>query len=134
MELIQEIRSLQRLRDRIDELETELKAQKAQASQLEQEILDAMELEEMDDLKLDGRRYSYHASIKGNVLAANRDRFMEELRAHGLGDIIKPTVHPGTLNSLVKEYYETEGGLPDWAEPLIHVFTVRTLQARKTKK
>ncbi len=93
---------------------------------MEFRIPSALEAEGLRNLKLlSGRGVTTTEETFVNVKAEDRDFLHQWLKDHGHGDIVKETVHPGTLKSFVKEAAKN-------AEPLpVHLLSIHT--ARKAK-
>lgn len=77
-----------------------------------------------------GGKIHLRGDLFASIKKADQDAAFEWLRANGHGDLIKETVHPGTLKSFCKEQLEHGANLPALlnAQP----FTVATLTRRKS--
>lgn len=66
-------------------------------------------------IKVNAGTVYHNMTIRARLNPAHIDEAHEELRKRGLGDMIKPTVHAGTLSAWVKE----QGGVPHELRNLI---------------
>lgn len=77
----------------------------------------------LDDI---GRTVYLHNTVYAGIIGETYSEFVEVLDEHGMGDLAPRTVNPSTLRSMVKEWIETEGEVPKFAEPYIsHGFQTR---------
>jgi hypothetical protein len=109
---------LRRLKELEDAQNEALKATKAAIERITKttipEILEAMGAE---NARIPGIGTVYlQNKVFANVKAEDRDKFHAWLRENGHGDLIKDTVHPGTLTSFAKEQLENGIALPEYVQ------------------
>jgi hypothetical protein len=97
-----------------DQLEERLKVVNAIKSELEKVLLPkAMEDAEQDKFSIAGMGTFYlQADVQVYIKNEQEDAAFKWFRKEGHGDIIKETIHPGTLKSWTKEQLENGGKLP----------------------
>ena len=87
------------------------------------------------DVDGEKRVYTVTPTLKTFVSALpdHEEMLFEALRAAGFGDVIKPKVHPKTLEALVREQIAERGllGLPEMLQQSIRVFDKPTIAIRK---
>jgi len=71
------------------------------------------------------------AKLKPSVTTVNVERFHAWMRANGFGDLIKESIHPGTLESWVNK--RTDENLPLPPKELMSVFTVETVKVTSAR-
>lgn len=117
-QLDQKIREYKELLDRKEELENLTKENNAAKEKLEQDICKMMIDEEKPSTIVDGFNYSlsqkvmYSKKSEEDLAALEKETglsFFDVLRDQGLGDIIKETVNPKTLQSTVAAMKEDLG-------------------------
>lgn len=69
--------------------------------------------------------------LKPSVNSENLGRFHEWMRVNGFGDLIKETIHPGTLESWVNK--RSDENLPLPPKELMSVFTVETVKVTSAR-
>lgn len=107
---------------RIKELAEGIVLAEARIEELEQEVvtkrealITLMQQAGLSSLKLDSGlsprlETKQRISKRGEV---ENERLFEWLHANGLGDLIKPSVHPGTLQSALAQFTEQGNTLPE---------------------
>ena len=126
-QLDHKIREYKELLDRKEELENLTKENNAAKEKLEQDICKMMIDEEKPSTIVDGFNYSlsqkvmYSKKSEEDLAALEKETglsFFDVLRDQGLGDIIKETVNPRTLQSTVAAMKEDLGEDQDLPEDL----------------
>lgn len=84
------------------------------------------------DLFKDGQSRIIRPDTKYATSVVQPAKFFGWLRSRNLGDIIKETIHPKTLESFVSKQKEDNQPLP--AEDVLKVFTVETVSIRRAPK
>ncbi len=121
---------LMRLKQMVEDQEDQVKQTKQVLAEKTKECVDILEAHGLQNARMAGIGLVY-VSLKDHcsVPVAQKEAMMEELKRRGFEDLIKtePTVHNGTLASLVKEL--REGG----EQPLdtVTVFTEKKIVVRK---
>lgn len=142
-QLDQKIREYKELLDRKEELENLTKENNAAKEKLEQDICKMMIDEEKPSTIVDGFNYSlsqkvmYSKKSEEDLAALENETgisFFDVLRDQGLGDIIKETVNPKTLQSTVaamKEDLGEDQDLPEDLTQCLSIYEKLTITKRK---
>ena len=142
-QLDQKIREYKELLDRKEELENLTKENNAAKEKLEQDICKMMIDEEKPNTVVDGFNYSlsqkvmYSKKSEEDLAALEKETglsFFDVLRDQGLGDIIKETVNPRTLQSTVaamKEDLGEDQDLPEDLTQCLNIYEKLTITKRK---
>lgn len=142
-QLDQKIREYKELLDRKEELENLTKENNAAKEKLEQDICKMMIDEEKPSTIVDGFNYSlsqkvmYSKKSEEDLAALEKETglsFFDVLRDQGLGDIIKETVNPRTLQSTVaamKEDLGEDQDLPEDLTQCLSIYEKLTITKRK---
>lgn len=142
-QLDQKIREYKELLDRKEELENLTKENNAAKEKLEQDICKMMIDEEKPNTVVDGFNYSlsqkvmYSKKSEEDLAALEKETglsFFDVLRDQGLGDIIKETVNPRTLQSTVaamKEDLGEDQDLPEDLTQCLSIYEKLTITKRK---
>ena len=142
-QLDQKIREYKELLDRKEELENLTKENNAAKETLEQDICKMMIDEEKPSTIVDGFNYSlsqkvmYSKKSEEDLVALENETgisFFDVLRDQGLGDIIKETVNPKTLQSTVaamKEDLGEDQDLPEDLTQCLSIYEKLTITKRK---
>ena len=143
-QLDQKIREYKELLDRKEELENLTKENNAAKEKLEQDICKMMIDEEKPSTIVDGFNYSlsqkvmYSKKSEEDLAALEKETglsFFDVLRDQGLGDIIKETVNPRTLQSTVAAMKEDHLGedqdLPEDLTQCLSIYEKLTITKRK---
>lgn len=140
MTLNELFRAYNELRDRKTSLEDDLKDCKDRIAKTELEITDAMIDEGYESVNALGYTYSlvektkYSKKSEADLADAGVD-FFDVLRGEGLGDLIKETVSPQTLNSAIAQVVEENGGvLPDALSEVVNLYETTEISRRKSAK
>ena len=142
-QLDHKIREYKELLDRKEELENLTKENNAAKEKLEQYICKMMIDEEKPSTIVDGFNYSlsqkvmYSKKSEEDLAALEKETglsFFDVLRDQGLGDIIKETVNPRTLQSTVaamKEDLGEDQDLPEDLTQCLSIYEKLTITKRK---
>lgn len=113
---------------RIKELAEGIVLDEARIEELEQDVITKkealitlMQQAGLSSLKLDSG-LSPRLEVKSRISKrgeVENERLFEWLHANGLGDLIKPSVHPGTLQTALAQFAEQGNALP---ETIFHEF------------
>ena len=101
------------------------------------EVVQEMLVQEMVDNEIQnftkqGRMFYLQTATYVSGISGEQENLMQSLKDQGFGDIVKETVHPGTLKGFVKEQINEEGGvLPEWLEGLVNVYEKEQVRMRK---
>ena len=119
------------LRDRKKELEDELKEVNSDITEIEERLVAAMVAEEMQNFTRNGKQFILtsrtYASAKSGMMPA----ICDWMKGHELGDMVKESVHPQTLQAWVKEQIEEVGALPEELSELVNVYEKSGISIRK---
>lgn len=142
-QLDHKIREYKELLDRKEELENLTKENNAAKEKLEQDICKMMIDEEKPSTIVDGFNYSlsqkvmYSKKSEEDLAALEKETglsFFDVLRDQGLGDIIKETVNPRTLQNTVaamKEDLGEDQDLPEDLTQCLSIYEKLTITKRK---
>lgn len=128
--LIDKYKELLDKKDELKEATTDNnKALEATRKELAQAMIDA----ESPKVSRGGFLYSLQDKTKYNKIGnCDEDAFYDKLEEHGLGDIIKRTVNAQTLNGVMAELVEENGGeLPEDFEEFINPYQYYDIVKRK---
>ena len=119
------------LRDRKKELEDELKEVNAEIAGTEEQLVSAMIEEEMQNFTRNGRQFILTNRTYANAKAGMMPAVCEWMKDNGLGDMVKESIHPKTLQAWVKEQIEEAGALPEELSELVNVYERSGISIRK---
>lgn len=136
--LFTKIDELKTLLDRKDELKQATSENNKAIESLKAEVAAIMIDEECPSISRNGFRYSLAQKVmyskkSEDDLMAKGINFFDELRECGLGDLIKETVNPRSLQSQLSDIVENEGTLPENLQECINVYEVMDIAKRKDK-
>lgn len=118
------------IRDKVDQSTKVLKMEKEALGIAERELISAMNEAGLKNFKNDDgvsairRNVAYY-----NVLAVDKPDLFDWLRSKDAGDLIKETVHHGTLRSFLADYVEQGNWLPEFVS--VHEDEALTIRGRK---
>lgn len=118
------------IRDKVERSTQALKKEKEALTIAERELISAMNEAGLKNFKNDDgvsvirRTVSYF-----NVLAQDRPELFEWLKNKEAGDLIKETVHHGTLRAFLADYMEQGNWLPEFVS--VHEDEALTIRGRK---
>lgn len=124
---------------RKDALEAELKATNSVIATKKEEFIGLMIDADIEGFTSGGYRYSLTPKTKYSKrstaeLAAEGLDFLDVLRQEGLGDIIKETVSPQTLQAAVSSLVEENGEMPAGLEAVIRAYEFTDITRRKESR
>jgi len=119
-----------------EQLADATKANNIELETVKQELYAMMVDADCASISRNGFRYSLQAKtcygkIGDEKLQEAEIDFFEVLREEGLGDIIKETVNPRTLQSTMKAYVEENGALSEELAECISVYDTFDIAKRK---
>lgn len=139
MTLLEMVRNYQSLLEEKENLANCTKANNAAIEAAKAEIAQQMIDDDCPRISVGGysfsltQKTSYSKKSETDIAEAGVD-FFEVLREEGLGDIIKETVAPQTLQSTIKAYVEEHGELSDTLEQVIREYEFNDITRRKETK
>lgn len=113
-ELVAEYR---KTRDELDVINTRKKELEKKSAGIEAKLVEIMtEKQATSTAKYQGVGFVglEKPRIYGSIPVENIEQAFEYFRSIGLSDIIKESIHPGTLSSYVKETIENGGEVPEF--------------------
>jgi len=124
---------------RKDALEAELKATNSVLTKKKEELIGLMVDTDIEGFSSGGYRYSLTPKTKySKRSAAELDAegldFLDVLRDEGLGDIIKETVSPQTLQAAISSLVEANGEMPEGLEAVIKTYEFTDITRRKENR
>lgn len=122
---------LVRYRDRKKEIEEALKEINALITETEEQLVSAMVEEEMQNFTRNGRQFILTNRTYANAKAGMMPAICDWMKGHELGDMVKESVHPQTLQAWVKEQIEEVGALPEDLSELVNVYEKSGISIRK---
>lgn len=123
------------LRDRKDELETELKQVNMDIDNADWHLSNLMAETETQNFTRAGTMFCLTTKTRASARAGQKDELFAALRGEGYGDMITETVNANSLSSFVKEQIAENGDmLPDWLDGLVSVFEKTTVGVRKAAR
>lgn len=126
---------LKALRDRKDELETELKQVNMDIDNADWHLSNLMAETETQNFTRAGTMFCLTTKTRASARAGQKDELIAALRGEGYGDMITETVNANSLSSFVKEQIAENGdALPDWLDGLVSVFEKTTVGVRKAAR
>lgn len=126
---------LKALRDRKDELETELKQVNMDIDNTDWHLSNLMAETETQNFTRAGTMFCLTTKTRASTRAGQKDELFAALRSEGYGDMITETVNANSLSSFVKEQIAENGDmLPDWLYGLVSVFEKTTVGVRKAAR
>lgn len=118
-----------------ERLAEEVKENNALVEKCRNELADAMLEAEVPSMTFLGYSWTVTPKTKYNKAAGADEELFEQLRADGLGDLIKETVNQNTLQAALKNLAEENGGdLPENYTGLINEYSFNDITRRKSTK
>lgn len=139
MTLLDMVRNYQNLLEEKENLANCTKANNAAIEAAKAEIAQQMIDDDCPRISSGGysfsltQKTSYSKKSEADIAEAGVN-FFEVLREEGLGDIIKETVAPQTLQSTIKAYVEEHGELSEGLEQIIREYEFNDITRRKKTK
>jgi len=131
MELFSTADTLADLRDQKKKAEDALKEINERIAQTEEQLVAAMVAEEMQNFTRNGRQFVLTSRTYANAKAGMMPAVCAWMKDNALGDMVKESIHPQTLQAWVKEQIEEAGALPEELEPLLNVYEKSGISIRK---
>lgn len=138
MKLTEMLGQYEELLDKKDALDKETKDNNAAIDKLKAEIAEMMIDEDIPSQGYGDYVYSLQDKVKyskrGDAQLMEKDLdFFEVLREQGLGDLIKETVNPRSLQSAMKEIAdENDGELPPELDEVVSSYEMTDIARRKS--
>lgn len=131
MELFATADTLADLRDQKKKAEDALKEINERIAQTEEQLVAAMVEEEMQNFTRNGRQFVLTSRTYANAKAGMMPAICDWMKGHELGDMVKESIHPQTLQAWVKEQIEEVGALPEDLSELVNVYEKSGISIRK---
>ena len=122
---------LAELRDQKKKSEDMLKEINEMIAQTEEQLVAAMVAEEMQNFTRNGKQFILTSRTYANAKAGMMPKVCDWMKDNDLGDMVKESIHPQTLQAWVKEQIEEVGALPEELEPLLNVYEKSGISIRK---
>ena len=122
---------LVRYRDQKKEIEEALKEINTLITETEEQMVAAMVEEEMQNFTRNGRQFILTNRTYANAKAGMMPAVCAWMKDNALGDMVKESIHPQTLQAWVKEQIEEAGALPDELSYLFNVYEKSGISIRK---
>ena len=100
-------------------------------SQTEEQLVAQMVEEEMQNFTRNGRQFILTSRTYANAKAGMMPKVCEWMKDNALGDMVKESIHPQTLQAWVKEQIEEAGALPEDLSELVNVYEKSGISIRK---
>ena len=131
MELFATADTLADLRDQKKKAEDALKEINERIAQTEEQLVAAMVAEEMQNFTRNGRQFVLTSRTYANAKAGMMPAICDWMKDNALGDMVKESIHPQTLQAWVKEQIEEAGALPEDLSELVNVYEKSGISIRK---
>ena len=131
MELFATADTLADLRDQKKKAEDALKEINERIAQTEEQLVAAMVAEEMQNFTRNGRQFVLTSRTYANAKAGMMPAVCAWMKDNALGDMVKESIHPQTLQAWVKEQIEEVGALPEDLSELVNVYEKSGISIRK---
>lgn len=122
---------LAELRDRKKTLEDEVKEINTAIDKTEQTLVAAMVEEETQNFTRNGRQFILTIRTYANAKSGMMPRICDWMKQNDLGDMVKESVHPQTLQAWCKEQIEELGSLPKDLSDLVDVYEKSGISIRR---
>ena len=122
---------LVRYRDQKKEIEETLKEINTLITETEEQMVAAMVEEEMQNFTRNGKQFILTNRTYANAKAGMMPAVCVWMKDNGLGDMVKESIHPQTLQAWVKEQIEEDGALPGELDELMNVYEKSGISIRK---
>ena len=113
-----------------DKLEDSLKRIKDELGELEDKVLDFMQENGIQNIKVDDRMVYLRRDIRASFLGT--PEAFAELEQQGLMDALTTTVHPSRASSIVREVIADLDKRPSWIDKTFNVFEGYRAAVRKS--
>ena len=131
MELFATADTLADLRDQKKKAEDALKEINERIAQTEEQLVAQMVEEEMQNFTRNGRQFVLTSRTYANAKAGMMPKVCDWMKDNALGDMVKESIHPQTLQAWVKEQIEEVGALPEDLSELVNVYEKSGISIRK---
>ena len=132
MELMERIEAYNALLDRKDKLAQETTENNKEIEKARRELADLMIDAEIDRVTSGGYNFTLSEKVAVSKRGGTDEQLFEVLREDGLGDIIRETVNPRTLQATLKEVAaQNDGELPPQYDGLVSVYRYMDVGRRK---
>ena len=132
MELMERIEAYNALLDRKDKLAQETTENNKAIEKARRELADLMIDAEIDRVSSGGYNFTLSEKIAFSKRGGTDEQLFEVLREDGLGDIIRETVNPKTLQAALREVAaQNDGELPPQYDGLVSVYRYMDVGRRK---
>ena len=122
---------LAELRDQKKKSEDMLKEINEMIAQTEEQLVAAMIEEEMQNFTRNGKQFILTSRTYANAKAGMMPAICDWMKDNALGDMVKESIHPQTLQAWVKEQIEEAGALPEDLSELVNVYEKSGISIRK---
>ena len=122
---------LVRYRDQKKEIEEALKEINTLITETEEQMVAAMVEEEMQNFTRNGKQFILTNRTYANAKAGMMPKVCDWMKDNDLGDMVKESIHPQTLQAWVKEQIEEVGALPEDLSELVNVYEKSGISIRK---
>lgn len=122
---------LVRYRDQKKEIEEALKEINTLITETEEQMVAAMVEEEMQNFTRNGKQFILTVRTHANAKAGMMPKVCDWMKDNALGDMVKESIHPQTLQAWVKEQIEEAGALPEELSELVNVYEKSGISIRK---
>lgn len=117
------------LRERKEELKAKTEENNAEIDRVERELLEQMQVNELQNFKRSGKQFICSSKVWAS--AVDKDKVYAWMKENDYGDLVKETVNANSFNSLVKEWLDQDGFVPDAVADFINVTERATIVVRK---
>ena len=131
MELFATADVLAELRDQKKKSEDMLKEINEMIAQTEEQLVAAMIEEEMQNFTRNGKQFILTSRTYASAKSGMMPKVCDWMKDNALGDMVKESIHPQTLQAWVKEQIEEAGALPEDLSELVNVYEKSGISIRK---
>ena len=131
MELFATADVLADLRDQKKKSEDMLKEINEMIAQTEEQLVAAMVAEEMQNFTRNGKQFILTSRTYASAKSGMMPKVCDWMKDNALGDMVKESIHPQTLQAWVKEQIEEAGALPEDLSELVNVYEKSGISIRK---
>ena len=131
MELFATADTLADLRDQKKKAEDALKEINERIAQTEEQLVEQMVAEEMQNFTRNGKQFILTSRTYASAKSGMMPDICDWMKDNDLGDMVKESIHPQTLQAWVKEQIEEAGALPKDLSELVNVYEKSGISIRK---
>jgi len=131
MELFIAADTLADLRDQKKKAEDALKEINERIAQTEEQLVAAMVEEEMQNFTRNGKQFILTSRTYASAKSGMMPDICDWMKDNDLGDMVKESIHPQTLQAWVKEQIEEAGALPKDLSELVNVYEKSGISIRQ---